>query len=150
MKSEKIKVKAMCLLTHNNRLLVADANTFRGKGDHKMFPGNFYRVLGGSIDFNETTEDGVRREIREELQSEIENLERVDVVESLFTYAEERGHEIVFLFKGQLAKKALCEMESIHIDEENYEFEARWIAIQDLLNGDMPLYPVFDYKSILQ
>lgn len=141
----------MCLFIHENRVLVADANTLKGKvGGRKVVPGNFYRVLGGSINFNETAEDGVRREIREELQSGIENLERIDVVEDLFTYVGERGHEIVFLFKGQLTKKELCEQESIHIDEDEYEFDARWIPIDKLLNGDAPLYPTLDYKALFQ
>lgn len=151
MEAGKIRVKAMCLLVHDNCILVADANTLKGKeGGRKIVPGNFYRVLGGSINFDETAENGVRREIREELQSEIENLERIDVVENLFTYAGERGHEIVFLFKGQLAKKELCEKNSIHIDEDEYEFDARWIPIDELLSGDAPLYPALDYKSLFE
>jgi ADP-ribose pyrophosphatase YjhB (NUDIX family) len=151
METGKIRLKAMCLLVHDNRVLVGDANTFKGTtGGRKIVPGNFYRVLGGSVDFDETAENGVRREIREELKSEIENLEQVDVVESLFTYAGEKCHEIVFLFKGQLAKKELCEQESIHIDEDEYEFDARWIPIDELLNGDTPLYPALDYKSLLE
>jgi len=147
MEAGKIRVKAMCLLVHDNRVLVADANTQKGKeGGRKVVPGNFYRVPGGSINFDETAEDGVRREIREELQSEIENLERIDVV----TYAGEKGHEIVFLFKGQLAKKELCEKDSIHIDEDEYEFDARWIPIDELLSRNAPLYPALDYKNLFQ
>ena len=141
----------MCLFVHDNRVLVADASTLKGKeGGRKIVSGNFFRVLGGGIHFNETAEDGVRREIREELQSEIKNLERIDVVESLFTYAGERGHEIVFLFKGQLSNKALYKQKEIHIDEDEYEFDARWVSVDVLLNGDTPLYPTIDYKSLFQ
>lgn len=141
----------MCLFVHDGRVLVADANTFKSKGgSRKVVPGNFYRVLGGSINFDETAEDGVRREIREELQGEIENLERVDVVESLFTYAGERGHEIVFLFKGQLARKELYKQDSVHIDEDEYEFDARWIPIDEILHGDAPLYPTLNYQALLE
>jgi len=92
----------------------------------------------------------VRREIREELQSEIENLERIEIIENIFTYAGEKGHEIVFLFKGQLARKELYKQETIHIDEDEYEFDARWIPINALLNGDVPLYPAFDYKLLFE
>ena len=148
METGKIKVKAMCLFLHNNRILVGDARTLTGKKNgRKIVPGNFYRVLGGSIRFNETAAEGVRREIQEELQSEIENLEQIDVIENLFTYAGKQGHEIVFLFKGQLAKKKLHEQKMIHIIEDGYEFDAKWVSFDMLLNGDTPLYPSFDYKS---
>jgi len=141
----------MCLVLRGNQALVADAKTFKSRSNtRKVVPGDFYRVLGGSINFNEATESAVRREIREELHSEIENLERIDVIENLFLYAGAQNHEIVFLFRGDLVNEELYEQETIHIIEDEYEFDARWISLNLLLNGDVPLYPVYDYKSLFQ
>jgi NADH pyrophosphatase NudC (nudix superfamily) len=62
----KIRIKAMCLFYKDGKVLVS-------KGFDKVKNENFYRVLGGSVNFFETGEAGVRREIQEELLSEVEN-----------------------------------------------------------------------------
>ena len=76
---ECIRVKVLCLLIRDDKMLVAKLND-PVKGT------DFYRLLGGTLDFYETTENGVRREIREELDSEVDNLELVKVVENLFVF----------------------------------------------------------------
>jgi 8-oxo-dGTP pyrophosphatase MutT (NUDIX family) len=145
----EIKVKAKCIFLCNNKLLVADGRTLKGKGIRKIIAGNFYSFLGGSINFSETAEQGIRREIREEVGSEIEELVLVDVIENIFTYDNKQNHEIIFLFKGRFAKSDLNFKEKIRIDEEEYEFDAVWIPKEEALNGTIPLYPKFDYKKIL-
>ena len=136
----------MCLITDGKRVLVANGDSMKS-ATRPIVPSHFYRVLGGSLNFGEKVGDGVRREIREELGSEIEDLVKLDVIENHFTYAGERGHEIVFLFKGKLARKELEEQEIVHIIEDTYEFDAVWVPISELLTGAMPLYPALDYKK---
>src|SRR3989344_2264408 len=103
---EKIKIKAMCIFRKNGKILVA-------KCFDKIKNEHFYRILGGSVKFSEISEIGIRREIQEELLSEIENLKLVDVIENLFTYEGSKGHEIVFLYTGDLARKELYTQNSI-------------------------------------
>lgn len=140
---EKIKVKAMCLFHRNGKILAS-------KGFDKVKQETFYRALGGSVNFFETAEAGVRREIQEELLSEIENLQFIDVIENLFTHEGSQGHELVFLYVGELVRKELYDQNPIHIIEETYEFDAEWIAIEDVLNGKITLYPALDYKSLFK
>src|SRR3989344_2252964 len=96
----RIRVKVMCVITDGDRVLA-------GYGRDNVKGEDFYRVLGGSLDFGETSEYGVRREIREELNSEIEDLKFLDVVENTFVYKGKPGHEIIFLFQGTLADKEI-------------------------------------------
>ncbi len=71
-----IRVKAMCLFISAGKVLVANGKSLKSRrGDVVVVPGNFYRAIGGSLNFSETSIEGVRREIREELESEIEDLE---------------------------------------------------------------------------
>ena len=146
---KNIRVKAMCLIIHEGRILVADGDSMKS-GVRPIVPSNFYRVLGGSLNFDESAEEGVRREIREELNSEIENLEKLDVIENHFTYAGERGHEIVFLFKGTLSRTELTKQDVIHIIEDTYEFDAVWVPIEKILNKEVTLYPEADYNKLLK
>lgn len=136
----KIRIKAMCLFRKDENILVS-------KGFDKIKKEHFYRLLGGSINFFETGEAGVRREIQEELNSEIENLELLDVIENLFIYEGEKAHEIVFLYSGVLSHKELYRQNPIHIFEDTYEFDAAWISMNEIFNGKIPLYPALDYKK---
>lgn len=147
---KKIKVKAMCLFVHENRVLLQSGASLKvTKPDRPIIAGNFHRVLGGSINFGETTEAAVRREIKEELGSEMEHLALLDVIENIFTYEGETNHEIVFLYKGILADKALYLQEKIHVIEDVYEFDAEWVLIEKILNGEVDLKPKADYAKIL-
>ncbi len=148
MQDQKIKIKAMCLFIHNQKVLVADGDSIKSKTSF-VVPSHFYRVLGGSMNFQETSEQCIKREIKEELNSEIDDLEKLDVIENHFVYAGKEDHEIAFLFKGTLARKELTEQDIIHIVDEKYEFDAVWVPIEELLNEEKPLYPSTDYKKYL-
>lgn len=141
--SIKQRVKAMCLFVYNGKTLAS-----KGYDQHKNEV--FYRVIGGTINFGEKSEDGIRREIREELKCEIENLKLIDVVENIFTYQGQQRHEIAFLYKGDLTNKDLYRQEKIHIVEPDGEFDAEWVPINDILSGKITLYPELDYSSILE
>lgn len=61
---------------------------------------------------------------REELLCEIENLEFVKLIENIFTYNGEQGHQITFLYKGNLANKNLYKQEKIVVhDVKSFEAE---------------------------
>lgn len=138
----RIRIKAMCLITDGDRVLA-------GRGYDTVKREEHFRLLGGSVHFGETSEQGVRREIREELHSEIENLELLDSVENIFTYEGEPGHQIVFLFQGILSRKEVYKQEKIHIVEAGYEFDAEWVAVKDILTQKVRLYPEYDYAKVL-
>lgn len=141
--SEEIRVKAMCLFYRDGKILVS-------KGIDKITKQTFYRLLGGSLNFFENSETGIRREIQEELHSDIDNLKFITTVENTFTHEDWRGHEIVFIYLGDLTRKELYEQSSIHIVEENYEFDAEWIPVRDVIKGTKTLFPAFDWKSLFQ
>ena len=139
--NNRIRVKVMCVITGGDRVLA-------GYGRDNVKGEDFYRVLGGSLDFGETSEEGVRREIREELNSDIEDLKFLDVLENTFTYKGKPGHEIIFLFQGALANKDIYTQSKIHIVEDGYEFDAEWVSRKDVLAGTVRLYPEYDYAKI--
>ena len=144
---QKIQVKAMCLLIQDEFVLVADGASL--KSDVRLVVAKeFYRVMGGKLEFDESSEEAVRREIREEVGMEIDKLEFLKVVENRFTYAGERGHEIVFLYKGSPADK-LDTSKIIHVVDHEYEFDAVWVPVNELLKGTRPLYPECDYTKFI-
>lgn len=143
MQKDYIKVKAMCLF-HNDGKILASKDFDSVKKQY------FYRVLGGHVEFHETCENTVRREIQEEIQSEIENLKFIDILENIFVYEGKKGHEIVFLYAGELTNTNLFSKEFIPIIEENYQGNAEWVTMENILHGDIPLYPLFNYEKVFK
>ncbi len=136
------RIKVMCLFSKNGKTLAS-------KGFDEVKNETFYRVLGGGVEFQEKSEDAIRREIQEELKCEVENLELVTVVDSIFTYLDKRYHDVVFLYRGDLSNKDLYAQEKISIIEPYAIYEAEWIPIEDIVSGKKILYPSgVDFKKV--
>jgi ADP-ribose pyrophosphatase YjhB (NUDIX family) len=101
----------------------------------------FYRPLGGEIDFGERAEQTARREIREEIGAEIEDLKLLFVCENLFTYLGARGHELVWTFEANFVNLAYYEMDIVQAREGYAPFEAHWVPLATFERGEAPLYP---------
>jgi 8-oxo-dGTP pyrophosphatase MutT (NUDIX family) len=138
-----IVIKAIGVFTHDGKILAA-------KGRDEAKGEDFYRAIGGSVNFREKSEDAMRREVKEELGCEVENLELVHVAENLFTFNGKDRHQIVFLYKGKLSNAELYKQDKIHIVEPYAEFDAEWVSIDDILSGKVILYPSLDWSKILR
>ena len=78
-------------------------------------PGGYARPIGGSVALGEYAEAAVRREVAEELGTDLVPQGLLAVVENLFVLRGERVHEIDFLFRGSLQDQALYEQEHVNV-----------------------------------
>jgi ADP-ribose pyrophosphatase YjhB (NUDIX family) len=120
----RIRGLSVALIRQGNEVLVSP-----GHDDIKGT--DFYRLLGGGIEFGETSLDAVRREIHEELNAELENIKLLEVVENIFTYNGKSGHEIAFIYAAEFVNKSLYQQESFKIIDGGEEFEAIWVEINE-------------------
>lgn len=125
-----------------------DGRTVVSKNGRASVAADFYRVVGGTVNFFETTEKGIQREIKEEFGTEIENLQLLEVAENLYPFDNIKRHAIEFLYKGELKNKELLKTGTIHVVDDGYEVDAVWVPIEELLHGPIPLYPK-EYKKYL-
>ena len=95
-----IRNLAICVFRHHSRILVA-----QGFDDVKNE--SFLRPLGGAIEFGEMAVEALRREIREELGVEIAEPVRLGVLENVFTYRGQPGHEVIFVFDARFVDAGL-------------------------------------------
>lgn len=100
----------------------------------------FYRLLGGGIEFGEPAEQAVRREFREELDAELTGLSLLGVVENIFDYRGQPGHEIVFVFEGALADRGWYEREDLGKVLDTGQ-PVSWQPMARFVSGEAPLYP---------
>ena len=116
----RIRVIAVCVFRSNGTILVFD-----GFDSVKGIP--FYRPLGGTVEFGETTQEALRREIREELEQEITDLELLGTIENIFTLEGEKGHEIVYVYDANFKDASVYKQESLMACEDDGEIlTARW------------------------
>lgn len=132
---QEIRVKAIGLAFRDSRILVAEVEDDGGRVKG-------YRPLGGSIEFEETREAALRREFREELQTEIVITGPWLVMENIFVHEGLRGHEIVFAAEVEFLDQSLYEAETIAFREMNDALcTARWIDPFAIADEGRALYP---------
>lgn len=100
------------------------------------------RPLGGLIEFGETRDTAIKREFKEELDTDIICSGRWRAFENLYIHGGKRGHEIVFAIGIELMDRSLYKREFIIFSEDSGEdCTARWYPIDELKNGSVELYP---------
>ncbi|MRD48064.1 NUDIX domain-containing protein [Caenimonas koreensis DSM 17982] len=134
MPSPTIRALAICLFTHDGKILV--------NGAHDPVKGlSFCRPLGGGIEFGETGEQAVVREIREEIGAEVTNLRYLGTLENIFTYLGKPGHELVRVYDGQLADSSLYDRAFITgVESDGQPFRAEWRTLESF-GPELPLFP---------
>lgn len=136
MDTTRIRPISVCLFRHGNRILVSE-------GFDTVKRNYYYRPLGGGIEYGESSREAVVREIREELGVEIENVQLIGVLENIFIYEGQKGHEIVFVFDAEFTDKSLYKLDEIDgfEHEANVKFKAKWYSLSEIEKNDGRLVP---------
>jgi ADP-ribose pyrophosphatase YjhB (NUDIX family) len=136
MGDERIRPVVICLFRKGGRILVSQAHD-AVKQDY------FCRPLGGGIEFGERSRDALRREVKEEIGVEVENVRLLGVLENLFTYVGRRWHEIVFVYDAEFVDKSLYGREEIIYRELELagDFVARWRSVEEIEADGVRLVP---------
>jgi NADH pyrophosphatase NudC (nudix superfamily) len=100
----------------------------------------FYRPLGGGIEFGETAEEAVRRELREELGADLLDVRRIGVLESIFHGFGRDGHEIAFILACRLADHSWYERDAVGEILDDAGTKVMWRPLKSF-NARNPLYP---------
>lgn len=147
MKAGKVRPLAICVFSHQGRILV-------NEGYDPVKKQTFYRPLGGKIEFGEPGAETVRRELLEEIGYEVADLHYLATLENIFTYNGQKGHEIVLIYDGDFKDEGIYQLAEIEGHEENHEpVHAVWKPLSDFLadSGEMtPLYPSGLLQILLQ
>jgi ADP-ribose pyrophosphatase YjhB (NUDIX family) len=103
----QVKALAAIIRPENVALLVTQGEDGTKDG--------YARLLGGSVEFGELAQDAVYREIKEELGSDLTFVSLIGVLENRFALNGVAGHEIVFVFCGELTEQSFYNRKSIPI-----------------------------------
>ena len=131
----QIRPIAICVFRTADRILV-----FEGRDPVKGE--TFYRPLGGGIEFGESSEATVRRELKEEINVDVGDLRFLGVLENIFMFNGNSYHEIVMVFDGVLMDSGLYADPEIHGKEANGDdIRAMWKSLEEFESGQAILYP---------
>jgi len=98
---------------------------------------DFYRLPGGGIEMGETSREALEREIKEEFDAELKNIKLLEVVENIFTFNGQLGHEICFIYQADFADQSLYQKQVFNILDSHLGHTATWIPV----NKTSRIYP---------
>ena len=124
-----LNVRASGVIVHNNKILL-----------HKNVNEDHYALVGGRVAIGESSEDALKREIKEELGKDIEITGYISTIENFFPMKNSKYHEILFVhkfeFKDEDDKKIV---ETMHNIEGKDYLIYEWVDINEL--DKYPLRP---------
>jgi ADP-ribose pyrophosphatase YjhB (NUDIX family) len=131
----RIRPIALAVVVDAGRLLVTEF--------HRPQTGDvFYRSLGGTIEFGETGDQALRRELREELGAEVTEPEFLFVMDNIFSEQGVQAHELVLFYRVEFLNPRFTRQDEWLAYEDNGEtLLVRW-AKPDIFHPQRsPLYP---------
>ena len=102
----------------------------------------FYRPLGGGVEFGESSQQALQRELQEELGVTVRPVRKLATLENIFAYEGVRGHEIVIVWLAEFTDPALYLEEMLPYTEGDQQSVALWVVPAKLQAQGIPLYPV--------
>lgn len=139
-KSGEIRVLALGLIRDGDRIFISE-------GYDPVKEQTFYRVMGGGVDFGETSLEALNREFQEEIQAELKNIRYLGCLENIFTFNGEPRHEIIQLYECDFVDQKFYQLESLVFSEGKRKKKALWVDIKRFQTGELKLVPenFFDY-----
>jgi 8-oxo-dGTP pyrophosphatase MutT (NUDIX family) len=133
-KEGEIRVIALALIRNGDKIFVSE-------GYDSVKQDKFYRVLGGGVDFGETSFEAVKREFQEEIQAELKNIRYLGCLENIFTFNGKPGHEIIQLYECDFVEPKYYQLERQEFTEGERKKVAVWVDINHCKSGKLRLVP---------
>lgn len=134
-KQNIIRVKSLAWIEDQGWLFVV-------KMFDKVDKEDFYRPIGGRVEFGELTVETVKRETLEELNTAVEVIGDPQISENLFVCDGVKGHEIMYLYPCRFTDTRYYERRIYPLTEADGSlYDALWIPIKKFVDGTFCLVP---------
>lgn len=117
----KLNVRTTGVFTKDGKVLV-----------HKCPGYGHYALPGGRVQANEDSITALKREVKEELNLETENISFMAVIENFFKAPECDFHEYMWMIKADFKDKTAYEKEIVSGEEDGEKITFEWLDIEKL------------------
>ena len=132
---KNIIAKSVCVFRNQGKVLLAEGFD-PAKNEKYLSP------VGGGIDVGEKSRDAAIREVKEELGAEADQLKLLGVIENIFMFNGQEGHEIVFIYEAKFKDSDIYQKHVLPgIETSGHRFEARWYDLKHIKSRETPVYP---------
>ncbi len=132
--ANQIRVLALGLIRDGDRLFISE-------GYDPVKQQVFYRVMGGGVDFGETSYEALKREFQEEIQAELTNIQYLGCLENLFSFNGQQGHELLQLYQCDFVDQKFYQLEEMFFAEGERKKKALWVDINRFKSGELRIVP---------
>ncbi|WMT39693.1 NUDIX hydrolase [Paenibacillus sp. D2_2] len=128
--NNKFNFRVAGIAIHNNRILL-----------HTTLTDDFWNLPGGRVEFNESTDRTIIREIKEELDIDARTKELLFVREDFFEYDDKQYHEIGFYYLIDFPEghEVITKDDEFVGTEEGSKLIFKWFPLDQL--KDINVYP---------
>ena len=118
----KLNIRAGGVIIHNNKILT-----------HKNINKEHYCLPGGRVSIGESSEETIKREIKEELGNDIEITGYIATIENFFEMENKKYHEIYFLHKIEFKNEEDKNIDYTMHNKEGKEYlQYEWIDLDKI------------------
>lgn len=129
MLKEKIRVTAKGFVRKGDEVLVIEEKE-----------NNYFRLLGGGVEFREEAHKSLIREFKEELRVDIVDYSFVGIIENIFEFKGIDAHEICFVYDVTLPEEYYNKKEYV-VTAEILPANAKWINKEEFITRKRRLLP---------
>ena len=126
---KKLNCRAAGIIIHNGKVLF-----------HKNPLESYYALLGGRVKICESSEETVKREMKEELGKEVQTIGYVSTIENFFNLKGTEYHEILFVhmveFVDEEDKKIIETLYNVENNPEKH-VQYEWLALDEINKYDI-------------
>jgi 8-oxo-dGTP pyrophosphatase MutT (NUDIX family) len=124
-----IRTVALCVIRRREEILLEESYD-------SLVNKTFYRPIGGTVEHGENSKLTVIREVKEEIKTDITEPKLLGVIENIFAYLDQVGHEVDFIYEAEIIDKTFYTLNEIDGIEGTSPYKAVWKSLDYFKNND--------------